>query len=79
MNFWDSVWAMARCLMRGHHDPVRHHLGGFVCLDCDFRGADLDEMGFKGEGYVLPLRRTYTRGNDPKGRDAGITRSQWGG
>jgi hypothetical protein len=50
-----------RCLLRSRHVPIRHPLGGFRCLDCGAVGADLDEMGFYGEGYLPPLRRVYSR------------------
>ena len=53
--------AWIRCLVRRHHDPVRHVLGGFKCSACGAVGADLDEMGFEGEGYVPPLRRIFSR------------------
>jgi hypothetical protein len=50
-----------RCLMRNRHNPVRHPLGGFKCSDCGTAGADLEEMGFSGGGYVLPIRRVFSR------------------
>lgn len=53
--------AWLRCWMRKHHNPVRHPLGGFKCTDCGMAGADLDEMGFAGGGYVLPIRRLFSR------------------
>lgn len=43
------------------HDPLRQPLGGMRCRDCGKAGADLDDMGFTGEGYVPPTRRTYDR------------------
>jgi hypothetical protein len=57
------MFAWIRCLVRRHHEPVRHVLGGFRCSDCGAVGADLDEMGFEGEGYVPPLRRIFSREN----------------
>ncbi len=50
-----------RCLLRGHHDPKRHVLGGFRCAGCLAVGESLDEMGFKNGGYVPPTRRIYER------------------
>ena len=49
------------CFVRDHHSPVRHPLGGFKCGDCGQAGADLDQMGFIGGGYVLPVRRIFSR------------------
>ena len=53
--------ARFRCLVRSSHNPVRHPLGGFRCADCGFVGADLEEMGFSDGGYVLPVRRLFSR------------------
>jgi hypothetical protein len=53
--------ARFRCLLRAQHNPVRHPLGGFRCLDCSYVGADLEEMGFADGGYVLPIRRLFSR------------------
>jgi hypothetical protein len=53
--------AWFRCLLRNRHNPVRHPLGGFKCVDCGEAGADLDQMGFAGGGYVLPMRRVFSR------------------
>ena len=53
--------ARLRCLIRTHHRPARHPLGGFRCTDCGAVGADLDEMGFEGMGYVSPSRRLFSR------------------
>jgi hypothetical protein len=50
-----------RCLIRNHHVPSRHPLGGFRCLECGEPGADLDEMGYLGCGYVTPLRKIFSR------------------
>ena len=54
---------MARflCFLRHHHNPVRHPLGGFRCADCGEAGADLEQMGFVGGGYVMPIRRVFSR------------------
>jgi len=54
--------AWVRCLFRNRHNPVRHPLGGFKCADCSEVGADLDDMGFAGGGYVPPVRRIFARG-----------------
>ena len=64
--------AFLRCLWRRHHTPVRHYLGGFRCGVCGLAGADLEAMGFADGGYVRPLRIIYGRG-----RDEGVTRSDW--
>jgi hypothetical protein len=48
-----------RCYWRRQHAPMRHILGGFRCGLCGVAGADLDAMGF--DGYVGPMRVTYTR------------------
>lgn len=53
--------AWLRCIVRQRHRPRRHPLGGFVCVECGAVGADLEEMGFPGSGWVQPLRRTYRR------------------
>lgn len=55
--------AWVRCLWRNVHNPVRFPLGGFKCADCGAVGADLEEMGFVGGGYVLPVRRIFSRDN----------------
>jgi hypothetical protein len=60
-----------RCALRGHHNPVKHPLGGFRCTECGAAGETLDDMGFEGGSYVGPLRRTFDRG--PYG---GLTRSE---
>jgi hypothetical protein len=49
-----------RCLWRGRHNPLRHPLGGFRCIDCNRVGADLGQMGFE-DSYVPPLRRIFSR------------------
>jgi hypothetical protein len=49
--------ARIRCFLRSQHNPVRYPLGGFKCADCGATGADLDEMGFEGAGYVFARRR----------------------
>lgn len=53
--------AWFRCFIRNHHNPVRHPLGGFKCADCGEAGADLEQMGFADSGYVLPVRRIFSR------------------
>jgi hypothetical protein len=50
-----------RCLFRNHHVPARHPLGGFRCQQCGEAGADLDEMGYLGCGYVTPIRKIFSR------------------
>ena len=55
------MMAWFRCFVRNHHNPTRHPLGGFRCADCGEAGADLDQMGFVGGGYVLPVRRIFSR------------------
>jgi hypothetical protein len=54
---WDAgrtftMLARIRCFFRNYHNPTRHPLGGFRCVDCGWAGADLEEMGFAGAGYV---------------------------
>ena len=49
------------CYLRGRHNPKRHPLGAFKCADCATAGADMDEMGFKGGGYVPPTRKVFSR------------------
>jgi hypothetical protein len=63
--------ARFRCFFRSSHNPVRHPLGGFKCVDCTFVGADLEEMGFANGGYVLPMRRLFSR------RRGELTRVGW--
>lgn len=46
--------ARLRCWWRQSHDPLRHPLGGFLCIDCRTPIADI--------GYVNPARRVYERG-----------------
>jgi hypothetical protein len=53
--------ARLRCFFRNQHNPVRHPLGGFRCLECGHVGADLDEMGYVDGGYVMPVRRVFSR------------------
>jgi len=52
--------ARLRCALRQHHQPRRHPLGGFRCVDCGAAGADLEEMGFSGSAWVAP-RRSFDR------------------
>jgi hypothetical protein len=52
-----------RCFWRRQHEPMRHFLGGFRCAVCGLAGADLEAMGFDGNGYVGPMRLTYSREN----------------
>jgi hypothetical protein len=53
--------AWIRCALRRYHRPRRHPLGGFRCAECGAAGADLEEMGFAGSGWVAPMRRTFHR------------------
>ena len=46
------------CFVRGRHNPARHPLGGFRCVDCGRPGADLEDMGFHDGGYI---KRRSTR------------------
>jgi hypothetical protein len=56
-----------RCALNDRHDPVHHPLGGFVCARCGAFGANLEQLGFEGEGYVSePARRRLAHG----GRDS---------
>jgi hypothetical protein len=56
-----SMIARFLCYLRHHHNPVRHPLGGFKCADCGEAGADLEQMGFVDGGYVMPIRRVFSR------------------
>ena len=56
-----------RCFFRNRHEPARHPLGGFRCTVCGTAGADLEEMGFEGGGYVAPVRRLYERDREQVG------------
>jgi hypothetical protein len=56
--------AWIRCMIRDRHMPTRYFLGGFKCTECGAVGADLDDMGYRGEGYVSlvsPARRGMER------------------
>lgn len=53
--------ALLRCYFRRRHNPVRHPLGGFRCADCGAVGADLEQMGFDGGGYVSLTRPIFDR------------------
>ena len=51
-----------RCLFRPAHAPlVKNRLGGWRCATCGVAGADLDELGYFGDGYVRPIRKLYSR------------------
>jgi hypothetical protein len=56
-----EMLAQLRCLLRRRHQPRRHPLGGFRCVECGAAGADLEDMGFAGSAWVAPLRRTFDR------------------
>jgi len=71
--------ARLHCLFRTSHNPVRHPLGGFRCVECGFVGADLGEMGFADGGYVLPMRRLFSRGRGELTRTMAWDPSQRGG
>lgn len=49
------------CMLRQNHNAVRHPLGGFKCSDCGTLGIDFDEMGMHGAGYVVPMRKLFSR------------------
>jgi hypothetical protein len=66
-----GAFRRVRCFLRGHHNPARHPLGGFRCVECAATGETLADMGFKGGDYVSPLRTTFDRGPD-----GGVTRSE---
>jgi hypothetical protein len=55
------MFAWIRCLIRDRHMPTRYFLGGFKCTECGAVGADLDDMGYRGEGYVSVVRRGTDR------------------
>ena len=57
----EEMIARLRCFFRNQHNPVRHPLGGFRCLECGHVGADLEEMGYVDGGYVMPVRRVFSR------------------
>jgi hypothetical protein len=62
--YWQGGFKMIarlRCFFRNQHNPVRHPLGGFRCLECGQVGADLEEMGYVDGGYVMPVRRVFSR------------------
>lgn len=65
-----SGLASMLCLIRGHHLPARHPVGGFTCTECGHAGADLGAMGFPDGGYIPSVRRVFTRG-----RAGGSTRT----
>jgi hypothetical protein len=52
------MFARLRCAIRQYHQPRRHPLGGFRCIDCGTAGADLEEMGFGDSAWVAPRRPT---------------------
>jgi len=56
-----AMLARLRCFLRQHHEPRRHPLGGFRCIECGATGADLEDMGFAGSAWVPPMRRTFER------------------
>ena len=58
-----AIYRRLRCFVREQHVPQRHPMGGFICKECAFAGADLDEMGYLGAGYVAPIRKVFNRNN----------------
>ncbi len=56
-----ALFTRLRCFVRQSHIPVRHPLGGFRCGECGEAGADLDDMGYLGGGYVTPIRKVFNR------------------
>lgn len=70
--------ARLRCLIRNHHSPSRHPLGGFRCADCGQVGADLEEMGFTDGGYVTPVRRVFSREQGEFTRTMAWEADRWG-
>ena len=54
------MFSWFHCWLRSHHNPVRHPLGGFRCLDCGAMGLDLREMGFQELGSLPPSRKLMT-------------------
>jgi hypothetical protein len=58
------MFAWLYCALRGRHNPARHPLGGFRCLDCGEAGRDLEDMGFEGLAYVHASRRALARDAD---------------
>lgn len=57
----DSLLAWLRCWWRGWHDPKKVLPDGQRCRDCGLPGADMEDMGFVGGGYVPPVRRVFDR------------------
>jgi hypothetical protein len=53
------MWMRLRCQLGERHVPVRHPLGAFRCARCGKWGADLDELGFEGEGYLSDRTRRH--------------------
>lgn len=65
------------CLIRGSHvDPQRHPLSGFRCSTCNTAGADYDDMGHYGGGYVQTVRARYERMGDAMVRESASTRER---
>lgn len=58
--------AVLYCAWRKRHEPKRHPLGGFRCVDCWRALADLEEAGYKDGAAVDPNRRQGPRGG-PRG------------
>lgn len=55
------------------HDPERQAEGGFRCSRCGKPGADLEEFGFAGEGYVSEKERERLAATPPA-TDGGYSR-----
>lgn len=60
-----SLWRRLRCRWGGTHDPVHQPVGGFRCSRCGTFGANLEELGFKDQGYVSEgERRRLAQGGE---------------
>ena len=54
------MFSWFHCWLRSHHNPARHPLGGFRCLECGAMGLDLREMGFQELGSLPPSWKLMT-------------------
>jgi hypothetical protein len=52
-----NLWMRLRCHLGEPHLPVRQPLGGFRCARCGKPAADLEDLGFHGEGYLSEKTR----------------------
>ncbi|PYQ54812.1 MAG: hypothetical protein DMF78_04435 [Acidobacteria bacterium] len=72
------MWAWFHCWLRSHHNPARHPLGGFRCLDCGAMGIDLRDMGYKELGGLTRNRRFFSRDDTSWTARSSVTpRSGW--